>query len=352
MEEIWKTIEDFPNYEVSTFGNIKNTTTNKMLKLQQNYAGYVKITLCTNNKKSNSCIVHRLVANSFIPNPENKSTVNHIDRNKSNNHIDNLEWATMSEQNYHSALVSKKERPLFYKSVLRLNIQTNNIIEEYKSISDAAKWIINNDLSRIKIINPNNISIISSKICAVASNKRKYAYNFNWQYNIKNDIIVNEIWKEIPFEIVGKNNYFISNFGRFKNNKNDIKTNYTPTTGYIRININNHKFLLHRLVALTFLENPENKEFVNHKDGNKLNNSLENLEWVTCLENNIHKINSGLSNCTKKVIQYDKNMNKIQEYNSIIECSKSLNIGKGCISDSCSGKYKSTKCGYIFRYAE
>jgi hypothetical protein len=111
-------------------------------------------------------------------------------------------------------------------------------------------------------------------------------------------------------------------------------------------------FYVHRLVALTFLENPENKELVNHKDGNKVNNFLENLEWATSLENNIHAIQSGLSKRRKTVIQYDTNMNKIQEFNSVVECAKTLNIGRSCISDSCNGKYKSTKCGYIFRYAE
>ena len=103
---------------------------------------------------------------------------------------------------------------------------------------------------------------------------------------------------------------------------------------------------------MSFLDNPENKVFVNHKDGNKLNNILENLEWATCLENNIHAIQSGLSKRRKKVIQYDTNMNKIQDFNSVIECAKTLNIGRSCISDNCTGKYTSTKCGYIFRYAE
>ena len=103
---------------------------------------------------------------------------------------------------------------------------------------------------------------------------------------------------------------------------------------------------------MTFLDNPQNKEFVNHKDGNKLNNLLENLEWATCLENNMHKINNCLSNITKKIIQYDTNMNKLNEYNSIVECAKALNISASCVSNNCREKTKSTKCGYIFRYAE
>jgi hypothetical protein len=352
-EELWKTIEDYPNYEVSSFGNIKNKTTNKQLKLQKTYSGYLKISLVNINKKSFSCIVHRLVAKAFIPNPENKPTVNHIDKNRSNNSIYNLEWATMSEQIKHLLLNREKIlKPINNKPIYKLDNITNNIIEEYKSISDAAIWIIDNNLTTITEKNRNNISIISSKICAVANNKRNNAYNFKWKYAETNTCIDNEIWKEIPFQIIEKYNYFVSNLGRFKNNKNEIKTNYIYNSGYKRISINRKMYLLHRLVLLTFLENPENKEFVNHKDGNKLNNLLENLEWATCLENNLHKINNGLSNSTKKIIQYDIDMNKLNEFKSIVECSMVLNISSSCISDNCRGKTKSTKCGYIFRYAE
>lgn len=349
-EEIWKIIEEYPNYDVSNFGNIRNNKTNYIMKLQTSCYGYITISL-RKKEKSYRCNVHRLVAKTFIPNHYNKPTVNHIDRDKTNNNVFNLEWATMSEQNYHSALTNKKERPLFHKSVYKIDIKTNNIIDNYKSISEASIWVINNNLTSIKEINPNNISIISSKICAVVNNKRNIAYGYKWKCIDKNLNIDNEIWKEIPQEIVNKSNYFVSNFGRYKNNKGEIKINYTPTTGYIRIRILNKKWLLHRLVALTFLDNPENKEMVNHKDGNKLNNSLDNLEWVTCLENNTHKISFGLSNSTKKVIQYDIDMNIVGEYNSIIECSNINNISTSCISDNCRGKTKSTQCGYIFKYA-
>lgn len=350
-EEIWKTIEDYPNYDVSSFGNVRNNKTNYVLKLQKNASGYMKISLVSSNKHSNNFMVHRLVAKAFIPNPDNKPTVNHIDKNKSNNNVFNLEWATMSEQNYHSALTSKKERPLFYKSIYRIDMTSRNIIEQYKSVKDAALWIIDNKLTSIKEQNKNNISIISSKICAVANNKRSIAYNYNWQYIDTNTHIDNEIWKVIPLHIIGKSNYYISNFGRYKNDKGNIKIHPFPSSGYIRIKIDNKKLLLHRLVALTFLENPENKAFVNHKDGNKLNNCLDNLEWTTCLENNIHKINIGLSNSTKKVIQYDLHMNKLEEFNSIVECSKKLNLNVSIISSNCRNKTKTTKCGYIFRYA-
>jgi hypothetical protein len=265
-------------------------------------------------------------------------------------HITNLEWATMSEQKLHSAITAKKERPMFHKAIARLDITNTDLLDSYKSISDAAKWIINNNLSQIKEFNPNNISIVSSKLCAVANNKRNNAYNFKWKYIENIEHLENEIWKEIPYYIIGKNNYFVSNLGRYKNMKGEIKTDYIPSTGYIRIRIGESKFLLHRLVAFTFLENPENKEIVNHIDGNKLNNKLDNLEWATSLENNMHKINNGLSNCTKQIIHYDLNMNKISEFNSITDASKFLHIRVNTIISICKERIASTKCGFIFRY--
>jgi len=102
--------------------------------------------------------------------------------------------------------------------------------------------------------------------------------------------------------------------------------------GYIRVYIYNKTFALHRLIALAFVKNTENKEQVNHIDGNKLNNSVENLEWVSNQENQIHKFKIGLgNNFTRKITQFDLEMNKIKDFNSIAEASKELNIGKSSI---------------------
>jgi hypothetical protein len=350
-EEIWKPITDFPNYEVSSKGQVINKNTNKIMKQQTHCSGYLYISLSNNERKNVSCKVHRLVAKTFIDNSENKLTVDHIDKNKQNNCVSNLRWATMKEQNIYVNKNVTFLKPINYRPIYRINNDTNEIIELHESIAQAALWIIDNNLTTIKIVNNNNISIISSKLCAVGNNKRNIAYGFKWQYfHEKED--EDEIWKEIPFEIINKNNYYVSNKGRFKNNKGLIKNDYKYNTGYKRIHINNKNYLLHRLIALTFLENPENKEFVNHIDGNKLNNQLTNLEWVTCLENNMHKIQIGLSNSTQKVIQYDKNMNKLNEFNSIIDASRFLNISASCVSNICRGKTNSTKCGFLFRYDE
>jgi hypothetical protein len=122
--------------------------------------------------------------------------------------------------------------------------------------------------------------------------------------------------------------------------------------GYIRVYIYKKTFALHRLIALTFLENFENKEQVNHKDGNKLNNSIKNLEWCTNKENQIHKVKFGLANSyTRKIGQYDLVMNKIKDFNSIIEASKELNIGKSNISGVLINSRK-TAGGFIFKYLD
>lgn len=102
MTEIWKNIVGYEGiYEVSNFGRVRTVKNGRMHKERLTFDGYVKATL-TVNSKSKDFRVHRLVAQSFIPNPENKETVNHKDGVKTNNYVDNLEWATRSEQVYHS----------------------------------------------------------------------------------------------------------------------------------------------------------------------------------------------------------------------------------------------------------
>jgi hypothetical protein len=121
---------------------------------------------------------------------------------------------------------------------------------------------------------------------------------------------------------------------------------------YIRIWVCNKNFALHRLVAMAFIENVENKEQVNHLDGNKLNNAVANLEWCTCQENQIHKFKTGLgNNFTRKIIQYDLNMNAIKMFNSIVQASNELNIGKANISGVLTNRNK-TSGGFVFKYAE
>jgi len=90
----WKSIENYPNYEISNCGLVMNSRGN--IKKLRICGGYEYIDLY-NNGKVKTHTIHRLVAIAFIPNPENKSQVDHKDRCRTNNHISNLRWATSSE---------------------------------------------------------------------------------------------------------------------------------------------------------------------------------------------------------------------------------------------------------------
>jgi hypothetical protein len=347
MEE-WRVISDFPNYSISNFGNVMNNKTNKLMKIN-NKGGYYHISL-KNGEKGKTFKVHRLVALEFIPNPENKTDINHEDKNKLNNNISNLTWSTRKENNQHKSIgliyKSNKNKP-----INRLDKITGEILQNYNSIEDAGTWVFDNNFT---YNSHNGRNAIGNCVNGLSNT----AYGFRWEYK-ENESKIHEEWREINlqnlFEIENDFNkkYFVSNLGRFKNSYGTIMENYkTNDNGYIRVYIYNKTIALHRLVALTFLENSENKEQVNHKDGNKLNNSVDNLEFVTNKENQLHKFQMGLgNNFTRKIKQYDLNWNFIKEHESISSAAKELNISKGTIQCVLLRNRK-TASGFIWRYSD
>ena len=90
MEEIWKDVQGYEGeYQISNLGNVFSVKSNKELKITDSH-GYGSVMFC-HDGKTKRCLVHRLVAEAFIPNPNDLPQVNHIDENKRNNRIDNLE---------------------------------------------------------------------------------------------------------------------------------------------------------------------------------------------------------------------------------------------------------------------
>ena len=103
--ETYKLIEGFENYSVSNLGNVKNNKTGRVKVATVYKCGYIRVFMLMNKQKY-ATTAHILVAKAFIENPENKPCVDHIDNDKSNNNVNNLRWATLSE-NQHNRSVNK-----------------------------------------------------------------------------------------------------------------------------------------------------------------------------------------------------------------------------------------------------
>ena len=96
VNEAWRTISDFENYQISNMGRVKNIKTEKILKPSIGYRGYWQLSLCKDGKGTTSSI-HRIVAQEFIENPKEELYIDHIDRNRTNNCINNLRWVNSSQ---------------------------------------------------------------------------------------------------------------------------------------------------------------------------------------------------------------------------------------------------------------
>lgn len=325
--EEWRDVVGYEGlYMVSNLGIVKRLS---MIKNNKKYSeiilsasmdskhGYLSVSISGKNIK-----LHRIIASAFIPNPENKKQVNHKNGIRNDNRIDNLEWKNSNENIQHSV------------KYLRGGYLKENV-----------------DLSL----------------------NEKY-------YKNSVDSLHGEIWRDVlNFEGL----YMISNLGRVKtvsrsfkniNNKTRtireklIKPQYSK--GYLQVllfikgkSYTNH---IHRLIAQSFIPNPENKPQVNHKNGKRDDFRIENLEWVTCSENMTHSyrtLKRKISGCygintknRKKVAQYDLGGNLINTFLSLAEagsffCKNPVPISFACNSYQKRG-HVSNCYGFMFRFFE
>jgi hypothetical protein len=187
--EIWKDIDGFVGkFQVSNLGNIKGlrrTATNyqgvvsnipeRILKLQLTNNGYCHIAL-NDRENTRQRLVHRLVAEAFIPNPENKSEVNHIDGDKTNNVVENLEWATASENQTHSYRVLKRKRTTPMKGKLGKEHHTSIPVCQYNPQGEfIAEWAGAAEAARYT-----NCSNVGINYCC--KGKLKTSGGFIWRY--------------------------------------------------------------------------------------------------------------------------------------------------------------------------
>lgn len=309
--EIWADHPDYNNYSFSTFGNVKNKTTLRIINGTINKSGYNRITLINNEGKNKPILKHRIIAEVFIPNPDNKPTVNHINKKRSYNRVSNLEWATHVEQIEHQ----RSFEPIIQnnnKGVWKCDIKTKDKIKFYNTLKEAA--------ISVGITVDNGFKNISN--CARGITQS--CYGFYWQFD-NFESLPDEEWALI------KNEYYVSTLGRLRHKERLLKTSqhhggYVYGGGFSEA--------LHILVARAFIPNPNNEPNVYHINGVHDHNHLDNLIWSNPVD------------YTKNQVKFRKNVISIVHYEgdeiidiyeSTKDVERKLNISATSVNKCCKG---------------
>lgn len=278
-----KKIPDYENYYIYDNGEVFNEKTQKFLKGSINNSGYKYYRLSKDNKKK-MFYAHRLVAENFLIKQSNDElVVNHIDGNKINNDISNLEWTTYSQNVKHA--------------------HQNNLIKK--------------------------------------SRKKEY---------YKEDFL-NEKWKKI-YDF----NYSISTLGRVRNDKTLLLLKPRLSNGYYMVSLSKNSRIIditiHKLVYCIFNEirNIPSGYIIDHIDGNKTNNNLNNLRVISLRDNALAALYKTKTNKTcKQVEQLDLNDKHIAYFASCSIAARKLELDASTISKVCRGVNKSHG-GFHFKY--
>ena len=164
--ETFVKIEGFEKYEVSNLGKVRNIKSGRMLKPHLNHNGYLKHHLYRHDKQK-ELFLHRILATAFIDNPGKKPQVNHIDENKLNNDLSNLEWCTVRENLIHGTRTKRVAEKLS-KKVIQLDLN-DNILNEFESMVQAEQ----------------ETGVSTGNISSCCSGKTKSAGGFKWRKKVE-----------------------------------------------------------------------------------------------------------------------------------------------------------------------
>uniref|UniRef100_A0A6C0AD52 HNH nuclease domain-containing protein n=1 Tax=viral metagenome TaxID=1070528 RepID=A0A6C0AD52_9ZZZZ len=330
IEQEWKTLDEIPGYKISSLGRILTPLGNISKSIPRD-DGYIRTRFKINNKYVHK-YVQVIVAKCFIPNPENKPQVNHINGIKNDNRVVNLEWCTPSENS---------QKRLFYSKTNSLSIQ----VIQYDS-----QWNVIKTWRSIKDINNNNKFAGNIRYHLDRNTLYKECY---WK-RVKEELIEGELWKNVTLKNV---NIKVSNKGRIIDLKGRITEGSKGDNGYMRYGFKSNGtinlYLVHRIVMLAFEYRIDSEKYVvDHINGIKNDNRLENLRWCTVKENN--KFAREMKTCvfnshTKSIDQFELNGKFIKTWISQSEAGKTLKINISSIGACCKNKL-STAGGFIWKY--
>jgi HNH endonuclease len=320
-------IPGYRKYVISRDGRVYVNTSKgpRQMIISQGQRAYPVVGL-TVDGKCNKLQVHRLVAITYIPNPDNKPQVNHKDGIKTNYHVDNLEWATGSQNVIHA--IEEGLLPRSYKgiTVQQISIDTGEVVATYDSLLAATRAV----------------GLHDGGLQASKNQPTRSAAGFRWR-TIEEEPDDEEIWR--PIVKCGgvdltRPVYSASSTGRIRNEKNKHVLTLSTREGYQTVGVYSDKkrytILVHRLVASAFMPQPNKKLVVNHIDEDRSNNRLENLEWVTQTVN-MQKA------CGKPVDKVDPKTGKI------IACFVSQTLAGASVGSKQSSIHRAIKTGKIHK---
>lgn len=338
----WKVCKQNPDYSVSSTGLVRNNKTNYVTKGSLNDNDYLVCSLGGKNFR-----VHRLVAEEFLPKPSNveKLVVNHKNKIRSDNNVSNLEWCSQSYNVAHGSASKRKiavtigDTTTFYES---LAIAAEKLGVERTSITNC---LINRKPGFVPHIRvgDNKATVKYADEQATKSVRTvKMTDSIGW-FPIKScppyEININGVVRRAAKK---PDEYYIMS--------TTLRSEY-PTLS-LRIDTENGSKqimrALHIVVAETFIPNEDKtRTLVNHKNGNRMDYRVENLEWVTSRENAIHAVTVLKSRNTKKVVRSCVTTNHETIYGSAREACRQNGLVDGTISvwlqqnggEYCDGKY-------------
>lgn len=311
MEE-WRKIKDFPNYSVSSFGKIRNNKTGYLFTLNRKSGGYIRVTL-SNNERCQTKLIHLLVAGSFL-NYNGNGTVDHIDRCRDNNAVNNLRVISHRENCCNKRQVQNKSR-----GVVQLTL-AGEFVAQWDRIKDAP--------------------CRRSNIGSVCAGRLQSACGYKWKY-VEDYYHDTCRWVEIQ-------NVHVSEDGRVKLPSGKITYGYLNLNGYMVVNVDGLTPQVHRLVCTAFHGSPSHGMIVDHINRNRSDNRADNLRWTSPSEN---RQNSAVCDRNvRKTPVFATTIDGQEEfYNSIEEAAMNTGASKGNICMCCLGARKTAK-GRTWQY--
>lgn len=296
-------------------------------------------------------LVHRLVAHAFLGPPPSGDLyeINHLDGNKSNNRVDNLEYVSRAQNmlHYHRSNIVRRSGAEANSKPVLARKDGSETWNRFCSIKEAASQLIVN----------------ASAIYACCRGKRSSTRGFEFRYaDPSPPCLFGEEWRPAlhPGEGTQLAAWEVSSHGRVKSSRRTISLGSATSSGYRTVNISlcgrPSVFRVHRLVARAFLgPAPDlDRYLVHHRDADPGNNNVDNLQYVTYSENALYshqRAPRSMKNRFVPVQARQSGSNNWTTYASVLEASFQLGVHAGSISRCCRGVQHSSK-GYEFRRAE